>query len=441
LKSLALRVWPRPADAIAPQVALNGIAVAVAKAKGLLLIFLIAGVAGTDAYGVWVQALVVAALGAMLAALGLPNALVRFYAPTDAEDRGRLVWTSLTLVVMAALVVAAIVFALAPVLAAGLGRGASDERAFQVVAALVPAMAVRTLVLNVARAQDRLLLFSAASMAFDLLDLLLIGLLFAMTSDLVPALAASVAANAIVIATLLVHFRHDLGRPRVRDARPLLRYALPLVPTQLSDEALARGDRIIVGGFLGPSAAGIYAALYALGSILNIANTAFTNVLFPRLVRLEASAAARLVARSSRAFAVLTLVQAVLLALVAAPLASVLLQEPQPWARSSAVVVLVGVGVLFWGVGRITSLHLFLRNRTGIVFAVWGGAAAFNLALNVVLVPLLGMVGAALATFVAYGAFLLVVLWLTRGARRAPSVERIPSLTRRPVRVPREQRT
>jgi O-antigen/teichoic acid export membrane protein len=174
---------------------------------------------------------------------------------------------------------------------------------------------------------------------------------------------------------------------------------------------------------------------------LNIANTAFTNVLFPRLVRLEASAAARLVARSSRAFAVLTLVQAVLLALVAAPLASVLLQEPQPWARSSAVVVLVGVGVLFWGVGRITSLHLFLRNRTGIVFAVWGGAAAFNLALNVVLVPLLGMVGAALATFVAYGAFLLVVLWLTRGARRAPSVERIPSLTRRPVRVPREQRT
>jgi O-antigen/teichoic acid export membrane protein len=418
MRAAVRRRFPGIRRGIAPQVILNGIAVAVAKGKGLLLIFVIAGVAGTDAYGVWVQALVVVALGVMLAALGLPTAVVRFYGPADPEDRGRLLWTSLTLVAAAGLLVAAIVFALAPALAAGLGRDASDERAFQVAAALVPAITARTLMLNVARAQDRLGLFSGASMAFDLLDLLLIAVLVGATGELPLAFGASAAANTVVAVTLLAYLRHDFGRPHVGGVRPLLRYSLPLVPSQVSDEALARGDRVVVGGFLGPAAAGVYAALYALASIPNIANSAFMNVLFPRLVRLEPAAAARLVARSARSFAAVTLALVTLLALVAAPLAGALLQEAQPWGRSAGVVALVGIGVLFWGVGRITSLHLFLRKRTGIVFAVWGGAAAFNLVLNLILVPLFGMVGAAVATSVSYGAFLLVVLWLTRYARR-----------------------
>jgi O-antigen/teichoic acid export membrane protein len=391
---------------------------------------MIAGASGTAAYGVWAQAVVVASLGAMLAALGLPNALVRFYATVAADKRRRLVWTALALSAVTGLTVAAIVVALAPLLADTLGRGATDKGAFEAAAVLVPLVAIRLLAVGIGRAQDRLALFSVASSGFDVLDLLLIASALAAGAGVAGALAASGTANAIVTTLLLVHFRRDLGVPRLGGPRALLRYSLPLVPTQLSDEALARGDRLIVGGFLGPSAAGVYAALYALASIPNIVNAAFTNVLFPRLVRVGGPAAAKLVARSTRVFAATTLLLVVALALAAQPLAQLLLGEPQPWGRSAAVVAFAGLGVLFWGIGRITSLHLFLRNRTEVVLVVWAGAAVFNMALNVVLVPRVGIVGAAFASCVAYAAFLLVVFRLTRGSRHTPPPERLVAATR-----------
>jgi O-antigen/teichoic acid export membrane protein len=58
--------------------------------------------------------------------------------------------------------------------------------------------------------------------------------------------------------------------------------------------------------------------------------------------------------------------------------------------------------VLFYGVGIIQQMVLFITQRTRAVGLILAGSAAMNLGLNVALAPRLGGTGAALATLITY---------------------------------------
>lgn len=388
------------------------------KTKGLLLVLVISHGLGLTSLGVWTQVIVLSSLAAAVAGAGVFNGLVRFYPRGDQVERRALLWTCVYVVLGSSFVVGLVAFALAPFEAQLFAGGAEAENAFRVGSLLVPAIALELLFRNVARAQGRLKRFAWTSSVRDGLELALVAALVYSFDTTTAALAGSVLAAAGSTVVLAVMNRSSFGLPVVpRDARMLLRYSLPIVPTQLGDETLARGDRLLVGALLGPSAAGLYSALYALASVTTIVNSAFTNVLFPAAARSETTSAPML-RRGGAIYVATALPLVAVLAAAANPLVSLITDTPTHGWTAPIVVALAGAGIVLFGLGRILSLHLYVANRTISVAFIWGGAAALNLILNLALIPTFGLRGAALSTLLAYGVFLLVQIWLFPASSR-----------------------
>jgi O-antigen/teichoic acid export membrane protein len=408
------------------------VASALVKGRGLLMIVLIAYAAGLTAYGVWILVMVLVNLLAILGGLGLFNGIVRFY-PTarDAAELRALFWGGATLVAAASGLAGLVLVAGAPLIADAVAAG-DDSFAFRIGGLLVVGLACRLYLLSWIRARDQVGSYARWSSAGELVDLAVAGSLVLLTGSIDIALGGSAAAAFGMSAVLLVRTRREVGPWTGRGAptRELLRYSLPLVPLSLSDETLARSDRLVVGAVLGPLEAGLYAVVYSLASVVSLLHGALTTMFFPKQVRLEARHAAladRWLLRIAGVFLACAMAQGVVLALVGEQLVSWLVDGAVPDEPIPLLLVVITLGVALYGVGRIVGTKLLVAKRTGRAALVWGGAAVANLALNLVLVPAAGLTGAAISTVVAYGLALVVLVRMTwsPGRAAAPTATRV----------------
>ncbi|MFY9265495.1 MAG: oligosaccharide flippase family protein [Solirubrobacterales bacterium] len=412
---------------LALDTAINAAAFGVAKLKGLVLIVLISQLAGVAVYGVYIQVIVLANLLAFLGGLGLFNALMRFY-PEAAEHghEGQLLSDVLLPAAVAAALAATAMAAVAGPASSLFAEG-GHRGAFLAGALIVPLIAVRFVLLTWFRAQDNLKRFSQWQAGVELVDLLSVASMFLVFRTADAAVAGSVIGAFFVTGWLMVARVRRVGgirRPSRRVAS-YLRYSMPVVVAQLSDEALARGDRLIIGAALGPATAGVYSAIYSLASVVQLVNSALTNALFPKAVRFTAGHARRVGGWLAR-IALIYLAVAFAIAATLAPFASRIVRTLTDGGSLGdpvlGIFVLTSIGVLCLGLGRVLSIELYIGMRTGLMAAIWGAAAIVNLGLNLVLVPRWEMIGAGVATAVSYLIFLVVQILVNRARRpRAPA--------------------
>jgi O-antigen/teichoic acid export membrane protein len=83
--------------------------------------------------------------------------------------------------------------------------------------------------------------------------------------------------------------------------------------------------------------------------------------------------------------------------------ALVLLGNAQIAERAGWTTFLIAAGVTTWGAALIQAQVFYGARRTGTWGAITISATALNLALNLILVPWVGVPGAAAATFASYG--------------------------------------
>jgi O-antigen/teichoic acid export membrane protein len=416
-------------------------AFAIAKLRGFVAIILIARVAGVEQYGIWAQVIVVANLLGIVGGLGMSNALVRFYPDaTTTAQRRTLLSSTWYLVAATAFAGAAIMFLSAPALAQVFGGG-EGAKAFRVGALLVVGSELRLFFVNWMRARDDIAAYSRWLMIGEMSDLLCSTVALLLFGTITAALAGSAAALLAVTAVLAAMAAREVGgfeRPS-RSVRPILRYSLPLVPLALSDEALARSDRLVVGGVLGPTSAGTYSAIYALASTLQMLNVPLTDVLFPKRVRLDVkhpAGARRIMRKAVLLFGVAIVVESVVLAAVGPTLLRAMVDNPVETSRLPLVFLITTVGVGLYGIGRLLSLTMFVRRRTGTLALLWGSCLLLNLGANLVLVPLIGLTGAAASTVVSYGLFALLQHRLNRRPLSPP-----PDTRTRPRPAPHADRS
>jgi O-antigen/teichoic acid export membrane protein len=216
-----------------------------------------------------------------------------------------------------------------------------------------------------------------------------------------------------------------MGRPSAEIARRALAYGAPLLPTLLSFWVLDRSNRFFIGHLLGQSAVGIFSASYALGSLVIHAQMPFQMTLFPKVASLwdtDRGTAKRYIELSTRFYLTLAIPFTAACAVVAPPLLSRLGNE-EIAAESAVLTVLVAAGFTLYGVSVMQVQVLHGARRTGVQGAISVLAALINVALNAALIPLLGVVGSAVATMVSY---LAVCVMLASVAKRYLSISYNP---------------
>ena len=191
-----------------------------------------------------------------------------------------------------------------------------------------------------------------------------------------------------------------LDRPLIRHA---FRLGVPIMLSGLSVFVLTASDRVIISRLLGPAAVGRYQIAYTVGYVVVLGLSSVSNAWTPRLAAVRDQGARRRLTGRSRDELYRLCVPIILGITLAAP---ILLRvvAPASFDPGSLLVVsaLVAAAAFPVAASGATSRELLILRRSKPLAAVAFVAAAVNVALNLLLVPLWGISGAATATLVAF---------------------------------------
>jgi O-antigen/teichoic acid export membrane protein len=181
-----------------------------------------------------------------------------------------------------------------------------------------------------------------------------------------------------------------------------LTFGLPLVPHLLASWALTFSDRWILQHHVSLSEIGLYTLAYQFGlgmsMILTSINRAWSPFFYKEIEEPEGPA---LIPRMITYYVLALAWIAVAVALLARPVIFLIADETYHGAHR--LVPLIAGGYLVLGLYFIpTSTIILYSKRTSILPLITGLAALLSVALNLFLIPRLGVFGAALDTFVGY---------------------------------------
>lgn len=229
---------------------------------------------------------------------------------------------------------------------------------------------------------------------------------------------ANLLASSFTLALLLpVLLRRLDGGPERALLRPMLAFALPLVPAGLASIVVNVADRPILLSYTDLAAVGVYSASYKLGVLMMLVVTMFDQAWKPFfLQRAGQPGLDALLSRVLTYFSAAACWVALAVSLLAGPAVTAPVFGGRPlihplfWG-GLPIVPVVTFGYLLAGFYYVMLAPLMVAGRTGSVAVATACGAAVNLGALLLFIPRWSMMGAAWATVAAYAAMALAV-WL-----------------------------
>jgi O-antigen/teichoic acid export membrane protein len=237
---------------------------------------------------------------------------------------------------------------------------------------------------------------------------------------------ANLLASVSTLAMLAPVILSRLAAPARERLREMLAFGAPLVLAGLGAMIVQVASRPILAKTVGLAEAGIFGTCYKLGIgmmlLVGMFDQSWKPFILERAARPDTDA---IIARVLTYFAALGSWALLAIVFFTAPLATAPLFAGRPLIHPSfwgglPVVPPVALAYLCNGLYFVMLAPLMLDKRTGAVSAATWAGAVVNLAANALLIPRLGMMGAAWAALAAYAAMAAAVWALGRRSRVVP---------------------
>lgn len=346
---------------------------------------------------------------AAISKLGFPNAIVRFYAEFKTERRLTDFYST---IFTGSLLAAAIVAAL-----------------FAASIQLIPDKLISTYVVGIVSlgsiliftrcANDTLTSFLRAEQRTKLYNLigiirqyaslsLSVFLVFFFVKGIYGFYVGQTVSSIIILCLLLYIFRGRIKIGAARFSPPILRqsikFGFPLVWAELGHLILNYADRYLIQLYLGSTSLGLYTAGYNLtlcvvDAIIYPINYAMTPIYMNILVNKGEQQTKEFFTKLFTYFSLIMLPSVFGFIAVGRDLISFLASTK--YAESYLVLPYVVIGQAIYACTIILNSGLFISKKTYVVTYVMIGACILNVALNIVLIPRYGIIGAAQATLIS----------------------------------------
>lgn len=190
------------------------------------------------------------------------------------------------------------------------------------------------------------------------------------------------------------------GRPDRDLARSVVSFGLLGQVGGLVNLLNLRLDFLVLGSLAGPAPLGMYAVASKFAELVKLPALAVTWVSYPRIARLGREGSAPLMRRQLPWLAGLGVTGALALALAARPLLPAL--YGQEFVTAVVPAAIIAVGLVASPAGGLASGYLLGTRRPGTNSLLQTGGLVATLALDFLLIPSFGVIGAASASAVAY---------------------------------------
>lgn len=381
----------------------------VSKAIAFVTFPLIAAALSPLAFGTLELLMTVVALLGIAANCGLNNAVQRFYwdAETPIDRRQELVSSGLAALALLLLLSFALGLAATAVLVRWFPSWNLPMTWIAPIAALLLMVSTQTAqyLLDVIRLHINPWRFFGVSLATRVATAL--GGVFAVVwlgfgLDGLLAIQATVSLVALPLAVLAV--RRDLSTAIDLDVcRKLLRFGHPFVYSSIAFWLFGSIDRWLLAALSSIEEVGIYSVAYRFASIVMMVSFAFGQAWAPLALKARADDPLRYRALYADVLLVLSCVMLILagsIAMFSRELISWLM--PAQYARAAAPLAILCLAVVLQSTTQVTGIGISLERKTLLFARLAWITAGINLALNLLLIPELGALGAALAVAVSY---------------------------------------
>jgi O-antigen/teichoic acid export membrane protein len=371
---------------------------------------LVSRLLGPTDKGAYVAVTTLPGMLAALGLLGLPNA-INYFAGRGSSMRS-LVRASLVFTLILSVLLVGVVWISLPWLETTFLRAAPDELA-RVILATVPMSMLATFggsllygrqtirTYNIVLIGQSIVTLAAAVLFVGVLGL---GIYGAVAGTVVSTTFVAVGVTVIVGR---LDRRDRSGQPA--PMRALLSYGGRVYPASVTGYFNYRADTYLIQALLlAPGRAlGLYSIAVTFAELIFYVPDSISTMLLPRVAGASAADASVIVGRVGRLTMLITSAAAV--ALIPAAIVGIHVVLPAYIDSIPAFLVLLP-GVVSLSLAKIMTSYISGRGRPGIVSVGAIAALVLNISLNLVLIPMLGIVGASLASLASYTALATMML-------------------------------
>lgn len=250
--------------------------------------------------------------------------------------------------------------------------------------------------------------------------LLLVVVIVLLGYNAVGALVGYILSFALAaVVSLSLVFKQGISLPKAASIESGLRrriaeYTLPLTATKSADVLDRRVDTILIGFFVGPIGVAYYTIGKQIVQFIETPMSALGFTLSPTLGSQKASGnadtAARIYEMALSNGLLLYIPAAAGLILVAEPVVELVFGTD--YSGAIPVVQVFGIYAVALSITKVTSHGLDYLGRARARAIVKGVTAVLNLLLNLLLIPWIGVIGAAIATVITYSLYALFNVYI-----------------------------
>ena len=360
----------------------------------------------TAEYGMWAQVNTTIALVPNIANLGLPYTMVRFLsAEKDKEKIKDSFYPMISLTFISTIIICLLFLIFGNTIANALFNGSMQVLYITTAISFFACMNLMLIsFFRTFKQMKRYSLFLALQSYIGVFVSIYLTYAGYNIETVVLGLLTGYVAVFIMMAFLIVKYL-GIGIGKWSNLKEQLAFALPTIPSNVSSWVVDSSDKYVIGILIGSVAVGCYSPGYALGSILLMFLSPFA-VLLPAVLpehyeKGDIREVDKYLSYSMKYYLLLTVPAAVGMSVLSKPLLYII-TTPEIALGGYMVTPFVCLGAIFMGMYGITNNIMILEKNTMILGKLWIVVAISNIVLNLLLVPYLNILGAAIATLICY---------------------------------------
>ena len=374
---------------------------------GFLLLPILTKSLGSYDYGTWAQINVTISLITPLSLMGLSMGFVRFLA---AEKDNTVViegfYSILFFVGFTGFLLSSIVYLSADYIAYWVFSDATTSYLIKISSLLILLNVLDQILVFYFRVFQKIKLFSLLLLFQTFGKIFFIGILLHYGYGLFGAIIGLLIEQIILLIITILIIISEIGFsfPKFIFIKNYLQFSVPMAPNGIIKWVTDSSDRYLIGYFLGLNSVGIYSAPYAIGSLILLFMKPLQQILFPEVTKLydlgEYEKVQLYISYSIKYYLLITIPAVFGLSFLAKPIIQIV--ATSEFLSGWTIIPLIAISGLFGGVFQILINIPLLVKKTRFNLQIHFIAASSNIILNLLLIPHLGIIGAAISTLFSY---------------------------------------
>jgi O-antigen/teichoic acid export membrane protein len=196
--------------------------------------------------------------------------------------------------------------------------------------------------------------------------------------------------------------------------KSLLRFGIPMVPGAIAGWVLTVSDRYLLNQYISPAEVALYDIAYKFGMIINmILVMPFRTAWLPFVFSIKNDKNAdKIYSVALTYFLMLATLIFLIISLFAKEI--IVLVSTSAYLPGVKAIPYVALAYIFYGIYYIVDIGVLLKVKTIYYTIIAGIGAAVNISLNIIMIPKMGMIAAAINTAIAYFVIVTLMYFISR---------------------------